>query len=74
MNSQLKALKVVAKALNRPLSDIGPEARMGETDGWDSLGHMRILLEAERVAGRQFDPQTAVEIIDIPTLEKALQQ
>jgi acyl carrier protein len=72
MNSGSRVREIVARALGRPVTEILADARMGETDGWDSLGHMRILLEAERTLGRQFDPETAVSIVDLQSLERAL--
>jgi acyl carrier protein len=48
-------IEVVAKALEIPAHDLGPESSMDNTPLWDSVGHMTICLEFERRFGRLLD-------------------
>jgi acyl carrier protein len=48
-------IEVVAKALEIPAQDLGPESSMDNTPLWDSVGHMTVCLEFERRFGRLLD-------------------
>lgn len=37
-------------------------AMLGETDGWDSIGHMRLILAIEQVVGNQLSPEEVVSL------------
>jgi acyl carrier protein len=50
-----QAIEVVAKALEVPTDDLGPESSMDNTPLWDSVGHLTICLEFERRFGRSLD-------------------
>jgi acyl carrier protein len=45
---------------------------MGTPESWDSLGHMRILMEIESQLGHEIDPELAVQIIDVKSVRSAL--
>jgi len=66
------ARQLIAKALGRPISEITDEAAMGTPESWDSLGHMRILMEIESQLGHEIDPELAVQIIDVKSVGSAL--
>ena len=50
-----QVIEVVAKALEVPADDLGPESSMDNTPLWDSVGHLTICLEFERRFGRSLD-------------------
>jgi acyl carrier protein len=50
-----QVIEVVAKALEVPTDDLGPESSMDNTPLWDSVGHLTICLEFERRFGRSLD-------------------
>jgi acyl carrier protein len=54
-NKLHQAIEVVAKALEVPTDDLGPESSMDNTPLWDSIGHLTICLEFERRFGRSLD-------------------
>lgn len=59
-------LAVMRKALRLP--DLAPDARMGSTRGWDSLRHLKLLLDLEkaakvRIPTDQFGTLTSVDAI-----------
>lgn len=66
------ARQLIATALGRPVSEITDAAAMGTPESWDSLGHMRILMEIEARLGREIDPELAVLIVDVKSVQDAL--
>jgi acyl carrier protein len=54
-NKLHQVIEVVAKALEVPTDDLGPESSMDNTPLWDSVGHLTICLEFERRFGRSLD-------------------
>ena len=66
------ARQLIAKALGRPVSEITDAAAMGIPESWDSLGHMRILMEIEALLGHEIDPELAALIIDVKSVQHAL--
>lgn len=66
------ARQLIAKALGRPVSEITDAAAMGTPESWDSLGHMRILMEIEALLGHEIDPELAVLIVDVKSVRDAL--
>lgn len=47
--------------------------RMGSTPGWDSMGHMMVVMEIEREFQTSFPSYRLPELVDIPSIAKALQ-
>ena len=66
------AKELIAKALGRPISEITEGAEMGSPESWDSLGHMRILMEIEAQLGHEIDAELAVNIVDLKSVRAAL--
>lgn len=56
---------LMAGALGRDTSDIPNAGTLGEVPGWDSLGHMRLVLAMEERLGRQL---TATEIVGLRSI------
>ena len=61
-----EAKVILAEALNRAPGEIGADAAIGETQGWDSLAHLRLLLAIEEKLGKDL-PGTLV--VSIKTIE-----
>jgi acyl carrier protein len=66
------ARSLVAEALSQPISEIPETAAIGNVPGWDSLGHMRILLLIEQRLGRELEPAVAVQLTDIKAIRAML--
>ena len=49
------------------------DAAIGRLEGWDSLGHMRIILEIERQLRRQLSTDEIVAIEDIGAVQLLLE-
>lgn len=60
------AKALLGEALGRPPEEIGADATIGETQGWDSLAHLRLLLALEEKLGKEL-PGTMV--VAIKTIE-----
>jgi acyl carrier protein len=56
MTPMLDARRLVATALGRPLETVEQTAMIGGLPGWDSLGHMSVVLALEAQIGRQLRP------------------
>jgi acyl carrier protein len=62
---------VIAKALDVSPDDLGPHTSMDNTPLWDSVAHLSICLEFERVFGRALDLEkifTASSVRDLAEL------
>ena len=56
MSSMLEARRLVATALQRPLELVEESASVGHLQGWDSIGHVSIILALEARIGRMLRP------------------
>ncbi len=65
-NAVVRALGIRPSAMSSPL-------QMGSTPGWDSMGHMTVVMELEREFQTSFPPYRLPELVDIPSIAKALQ-
>jgi len=62
----MRALGIRAKDPSTPL-------RMGSTPGWDSMGHMTVVMELEKEFQTSFPSYRLPELIDVPSIAKAVQ-
>jgi acyl carrier protein len=66
-----QARKLLAEATGCDPATVPDNARIETFDRWDSLAHLRVVLEIEKQIGRQLDPDEAIQIeslADIRTL------
>ena len=59
---------VIAKTFKLSSEDSGGELRMGSVPGWDSLGHMRLVVELEEEFGVSFPTYLLPEILDADSI------
>lgn len=57
-----RARAVLADAFGLELGDIECDASIETLQAWNSLAHMRLILELERLLGGELPPETVVEI------------
>ncbi len=57
---------LISSALTRPAKDIPTHGHFSQVEGWDSLGHMRIILSIEQQIDREL---TSLEMLEITTIE-----
>ena len=73
MNSEATEARVraaILRALHLQGSPTIP-LRMGGTPGWDSLGHMTVILELEREFGLRVPVTRIAEMTDVPAIARA---
>ena len=58
----------------RRILRLGPDVplRMGSTPGWDSMGHMNVVMEIEKEFKTTFPPYRLPELVDIESIVKAV--
>lgn len=68
---EVRVRDVVARALNLP--GAGPDdLRMGSTPGWDSTGHMMVVMELEKEFNVSFPAYRLPDLMDLPSIVSAL--
>jgi acyl carrier protein len=65
--------QAIARALNIPVPDPSTPLRMGSTPGWDSMGHMMVVMELENEFNTRFASYLLPQLLDVPSIAKALQ-
>jgi len=71
---QQRIEEAIGRALKMPASGLPAPLRMGSTPGWDSMGHMMVVMELEKEFGTRFPPYVLPQLVDVPSIAKALQQ
>ncbi len=66
-----RVIQLISRSLKLDAADCG-NLRMGATPGWDSMGHMMLVLELEREFKVTFPTYRIAELVDIPSILKAL--
>ena len=60
------ARALIAAAIERPIDQVPADGTIEDVPGWDSLGHMRVIMAVEAVLGR---PIAADEIVGLASVE-----
>ena len=63
--SDAQARAVLAEVFGLELDDIAGDASIETLAAWNSLAHMRLILELERRLGHELAPETVVEIASL---------
>ena len=66
--------EAIVRALKIPASDRSTPLRMGSTPGWDSMGHMMVVMELEKEFDTRFPPYLLPQLLDVPSIVKVLQK
>ena len=68
----------IQEAIARALGVRGPAPAMplamGSTPGWDSMGHMNVVLELEKEFGVRFEPYRLPDLVDVASITKTLKE
>jgi acyl carrier protein len=56
------AQALVADALGLPADSVSSDSSIYTLDSWDSMAHLRIILEIERVTGHELDTDQILSI------------
>jgi acyl carrier protein len=67
-----EARSILARALNVSTEVIGDRASIDELENWDSLGHMRLVLEIEQYLKRELSPMEILELASLVDVQDLL--
>lgn len=70
--TEQRITEAIARALKVPVSAPPTQLRMGSTPGWDSMGHMMVIMELEKEFATRFPPYLLPQLLDVPSIVKAL--
>jgi acyl carrier protein len=73
LNIDQKLATAISSAIEQPVESITASSGIGETPGWDSFGHLRVILELEAVYSVRFDMNRIPELKTVSLIEKELQ-
>lgn len=62
----------IMRALGKAASDGSHPLRMGSTPGWDSMGHMTVVMELEKEFQTSFPSYRLPELVDVPSIVNAV--
>ncbi|MEX2129202.1 MAG: acyl carrier protein [Xanthobacteraceae bacterium] len=66
------AMDLVARALDRSISDVPTNGTIETVPGWDSLGHVKVLLLLEAELGRLLMPAEIATIRSVSDIDRIL--
>jgi acyl carrier protein len=64
----------IARALRISAPDPSTPLRMGSTPGWDSMGHMLVVMELEKEFDTRFPPYVLPQLLDVQSIVKTLRE
>lgn len=74
MTEREQARTLLADAINVDITSLSDDARLGATEQWDSLAHLRLILAVEAHIGRSLDPDEIVGIEGLDDVAALLKQ
>jgi len=66
--------QTIIRTFNLSVEDGTKELRMGSLPGWDSLGHMRLVVELEEEFGVSFPAYLLPEILHVESIVREIQK
>lgn len=69
-----EARALLAEALNRPTTDLPAAPVLGDTPGWDSLSHIRLVLLLEERLNRRLDSDEVLRLTTVQTIDALLNE
>jgi acyl carrier protein len=67
---ELRIRTAIARALGRNVAEIDNSAAMGMTPGWDSMGHMNVVMELESEFTCSFPAYKLPELSDVAAVAR----
>lgn len=67
-----KLRSIIADVLGLSSDEISAESAVGQTEGWDSFGHLQVILALESELGLQFDPVRIPELVTVAKIQQEL--
>jgi acyl carrier protein len=72
-NLETRIAAAIARALGIPGDGATPLA-MGATPGWDSIGHMTVVMELEAEFATSFPAYRLPDLVDVPSIARVLRE
>jgi acyl carrier protein len=69
MNNLKEILLIVAKITNNKLENINEQSSFKNTENWDSINHVKILLECEMKFNKRIDTELFTELNNISKIK-----
>jgi acyl carrier protein len=69
MSANAEARRLVADALGQAVDDVAEDGAVGTVPGWDSLGHVRVILALEGRLGRALRSEEVAALRGVADLE-----
>ena len=57
-----------------PIEELSRDSAVGTLDAWDSLGHLRLILEIEKAFGIQFETRQIPEMTSLGQIQLELER
>lgn len=70
--TEQRVVEAIGRALGHRPDHVTP-LRMGSSPGWDSMGHMTVVMELEKEFNVRFPPYRLPEMVDVPAIVQTLQ-
>ena len=65
---------LLARTLGIPVDEGGSNASIFNLDEWDSVGHVRVILEIEKEIGRELDSEEVLSLESVSDVAQLLTQ
>jgi acyl carrier protein len=72
MANRIAAVDLVARALERGGAEIPSEGTVENVPGWDSLGHVKIIMTLESELGRMLKPEEIASLRGVADVDRIL--
>ena len=73
MDTKTRLKELIATTFNCEAGTLSDDTGPGDIPGWDSIGHVTLMLEIQRVFGREVPVEQAVAIESIAELSAVLE-
>jgi len=74
MSLRDRVVRVTSQVLNLPTEAITEEWSPRTVEGWDSLGHMNLMLALEEEFGVQFSDERILQLLSVGAIVQALRE
>ncbi|HSE43699.1 MAG TPA: acyl carrier protein [Gemmatimonadales bacterium] len=74
MSLRDRVVRVTSQVLNLPVGAITEESSPRTVEGWDSLGHMNLMLALEEEFGVQFSDERILQLLSVGAIVQALRE
>ena len=61
-------IKIISKNINEPISNINIKSNSDDFDRWDSLSHIRIIIDLEKTNGKKINTSKYGELISVKAI------